>query len=58
MQRKIYMLGLDVGKKIRLQDAVYLYTPLIPSLRGTEGKMSSSVKESFISIRDEKEDIN
>lgn len=56
-QRKIYMLGLDVGKKIGLQDAVYLYTPLIPSLRGAEGKMSSSVKESFISIRDKKEDI-
>ncbi len=56
-QRKIYMLGLDVGKKIGLQEAVYLYTPLIPSLRGAEGKMSSSVKESFISIRDKKEDI-
>ncbi len=56
-QRKIYMLGRDVGKKIGLQDAVYLYTPLIPSLRGAEGKMSSSVKESFISIRDKKEDI-
>ena len=56
-QRKIYMLGKDVGKKVGLQDAVYLYTPLIPSLRGAEGKMSSSVKESFISIRDKKEDI-
>lgn len=56
-QRKIYMLGLDVGKKIELQNAVYLYTPIIPSLRGAEGKMSSSVKESFISIRDKKEDI-
>lgn len=56
-QRKIYMLGRDVGKKIGLQDAVYLYTPLIPSLKGAEGKMSSSVKESFISIRDKKEDI-
>jgi tyrosyl-tRNA synthetase len=56
-QRKIYMLGRDVGKKIGLQDAIYLYTPLIPSLKGAEGKMSSSVKESFISIRDKKEDI-
>ncbi len=56
-QRKIYMLGRDVGKKVGLQDAVYLYTPLIPSLKGAEGKMSSSVKESFISIRDKKEDI-
>lgn len=56
-QRKIYMLGRDIGHKIGLQDAIYLYTPMIPSLRGTEGKMSSSVKESFISIRDKKENI-
>ena len=56
-QRKIYMLGKDVGHKIGLQDAVYLYTPIIPSLKGAEGKMSSSVKESFISIRDKKEEI-
>ncbi len=56
-QRKIYMLGVDEGKEIGLQDAVYLYTPLIPSLKGPGGKMSSSVKESFISIRDKKEDI-
>jgi len=56
-QRKIYMLGVDEGKKIELQDAVYLYTPMIPSLRGSAGKMSSSVKESFISIRDTKKEI-
>jgi len=56
-QRKIYMLGVDEGKEIGLHDTVYLYTPIIPSLRGAEGKMSSSVKESFISIRDSKESI-
>ncbi|MFC1682462.1 tyrosine--tRNA ligase [Nanoarchaeota archaeon] len=56
-QRKIYMLGLDVGKEIDLQDAVYLYTPIIPSLKGADGKMSSSVKDSLISVRDNKEDI-
>ena len=56
-QRKIYMLGVDEGKEIGLQEAIYLYTPIIPSLRGAEGKMSSSVKESFISIRDSKESI-
>lgn len=55
-QRKIYMLGIDEGKEIELQDAVYLYTPLIPSLKG-EGKMSSSIEDSFISIRDSKVDI-
>jgi tyrosyl-tRNA synthetase len=56
-QRKIYMLGVDEGKEINLQDAVYLYTPIIPSLKGPGGKMSSSDKESFISIRDSQEDI-
>ena len=56
-QRKIYMLGLDEGKQINLQEAVYLYTPLIPSLKGPGAKMSSSIEGSFISIRDKKEDI-
>jgi len=56
-QRKIYMLGVDEGKEIGLQKAVYLYTPLIPGLKGPETKMSSSVPNSFISIRDKKEDI-
>ncbi len=55
-QRKVYMLGVDEGKEIGLQDAVYLSVPLIPSLKG-KGKMSSSDKDSFISIRDSKEDI-
>lgn len=56
-QRKIYMLGIDQGKEIDLQDAVYLYTPMIPGLKGPGTKMSSSVPGSFISIRDKKEDI-
>ncbi len=56
-QRKIYMLGLDNGKEINLQEAVYLYNSIIPSLKGPGGKMSSSVKDSFISIRDKNSDI-
>jgi len=56
-QRKIYMVGTDQGKEIGLQEAVYLYTPLIPGLGGPGTKMSSSVANSFISIRDKKEDI-
>jgi tyrosyl-tRNA synthetase len=56
-QRKIYMMGIDEGKNIGLQEAVYLYTPLIPGLRGPGTKMSSSVPNSFISIRDSKTDI-
>lgn len=56
-QRKIYMMGTDQGKEIDLQEAVYLYTPLIPGLGGLGTKMSSSIANSFISIRDKKEDI-
>lgn len=56
-QRKIYMLGTEVGKEVGLPEAVYIYTPIIPSLKGPGGKMSSSVPESLISIRDKKEDI-
>jgi len=56
-QRKIYMLGVDQGKNIGLQECVYLYTPLIPGLKGPGTKMSSSILDSFISIRDKKEDI-
>ncbi len=56
-QRKIYMLGLDVGQEIKIPEAVYLYTPLIPGLKGPGTKMSSSIPDSFISIRDKKEDI-
>lgn len=56
-QRKIYMMGLDQGKEIGLQEAVYLYTPLIPGLTGPGTKMSSSIQGSFISIRDKKEEI-
>lgn len=57
-QRKIYMMGMDQGKDIGLQEVVYLYTPLIPGLAGPGTKMSSSILNSFISIRDKKEDIS
>ena len=56
-QRKIYMLGQDVGKEVGIPEAVYLYTPIIPGLKGPGVKMSSSVPDSFISIRDKKAEI-
>ncbi len=56
-QRKIYMLGTELAKEIDLQDVVYLFTPLIPGLKGPGTKMSSSILDSFISIRDTKEEI-
>ncbi len=56
-QRKIYMLGQDVGKEVGIPEAVYLYTPIIPGLKGPGVKMSSSVPDSFISIRDKRAEI-
>jgi len=56
-QRKIYMLGMDVGKEVGIPEVVYLYTPIIPGLKGPGVKMSSSIEGSFISIRDSKETI-
>jgi len=56
-QRKIYVLGTELSKEIGLQETVYLYTPLIPGLKGPGTKMSSSVPNSFISIRDKKADM-
>ena len=55
-QRKIHMLGLEVFPLIDYKVPVYLHTPLISSLRGS-GKMSSSDKESLISIRDSENEI-
>ncbi|MBU0761379.1 MAG: tyrosine--tRNA ligase, partial [Nanoarchaeota archaeon] len=56
-QRKIYMLGKEIGKEVEIPEAVYLYTPIIPGLKGPGTKMSSSIHDSFISIRDKKPDI-
>ncbi len=54
-QRKIYMMGIDQGKDVGLQECVYLFTPLLPGLKGPETKMSSSFPNSFISVRDSKD---
>lgn len=58
-QRKIHMLGQEVFEEVlNYKKPVFVHTPLIPSLAGPDaGKMSSSDKTSFISIRDSKEDI-
>ncbi len=52
-QRKIHMLGLEVFDKIGYKKPVLVHTPLIASLKGPGGKMSSSEQGSFISIRDD-----
>lgn len=51
-QRKIHMLGVEVLPLIGYKKPVFVHTPLIPSLQGPGSKMSSSVPESMISIRD------
>jgi len=56
-QRKIHMLGTEVLPKINCKTPVFIHTPLIPSLQGPGSKMSSSIPESMISIRDKAEDI-
>ena len=56
-QRKIHMLGMEVLPKIGYKLPVFVHTPLIPSLQGPGSKMSSSVPESMISIRDKPEEI-
>ena len=50
-QRKIHMLGREVFDLINYKKPVYVHTPLINALQG-EGKMSSSIKDSLISVRD------
>jgi tyrosyl-tRNA synthetase len=56
-QRKIHMLGTEALKAINYKSPIFLHTPLISSLKGPGSKMSSSEEESFISIRDTKENI-
>ena len=56
-QRKIHMLAREILPKLSCKSPVCVHTPLIPSLQGPGSKMSSSVPESLISVRDSEEDI-
>jgi tyrosyl-tRNA synthetase len=57
-QRKIHMLALESLKDVDYKSPFLIHHELIPSLQGPDkGKMSSSVKESMISILDEDKDI-
>jgi len=55
-QRKIHALGRETGKSIGLDSFIAIHTPLISSLLG-EGKMSSSIPDSNISLNDSNEEI-
>ena len=57
-QRKIHMLALESLKDINYKQPFLIHHELIPSLKGPEhGKMSSSIKESMISISDSDKEI-
>ncbi len=57
-QRKIHMLALESLKDINYKQPFLIHHKLISSLKGPEhGKMSSSVKESMISISDSDKEI-
>jgi tyrosyl-tRNA synthetase len=57
-QRKIHMLALESLKDINYKKPFLIHHELIPSLKGPgQGKMSSSVKESMISIKDSEKEI-
>ena len=57
-QRKIHALGIELFSKIGLKKKpIFVHTGIIPSLRGPGEKMSSSVPDSMISIRDSKASI-
>lgn len=57
-QRKIHMLAVESLKDIEYKTPFIIHHELIPSLKGPEhGKMSSSVKESMISITDSDDEI-
>ena len=57
-QRKIHMLAHESLKKIHYKIPFFIHHELIPSLRGLgKGKMSSSIKESMISINDSEKEI-
>ncbi|MCD4666399.1 tyrosine--tRNA ligase, partial [archaeon] len=55
-QRKIHALGIENFDLLRYKKPVFVHTPLISSLKGP-GKMSSSEKDSYISIRDDEKEI-
>ncbi len=57
-QRKIHMIAVESLKEIDYPVPAFVHTSLIPSLKGAEsGKMSSSDKESLISVKDSSKEI-
>ncbi|MFH0955202.1 MAG: tyrosine--tRNA ligase [Candidatus Micrarchaeota archaeon] len=57
-QRKIHMLGRETFSEIGYHQVSFVHTPLINALTGQGQKMSSSIPNSMISIRDSSEEVN
>lgn len=56
-QRKIHMLAREVLGKVNYKKPILVHTPLIESLLGPGKKMSSSIPESILSVRDSEKQI-
>jgi tyrosyl-tRNA synthetase len=56
-QRKIHMLAREILSEIGCKKPVCVHTPLLPSLKGPEVKMSSSIPESMIAAEASPGDI-
>ncbi len=56
-QRHIYALAREILPKIGYKKGVYVFTPLITSLKGPGSKMSASRPETNISVHDTPEEI-
>lgn len=56
-QRKIHVLARELLPSIDYKQPICVHTPLITSLKGPGSKMSSSIQDSLISIRDSEKDI-
>ncbi|TFG34550.1 tyrosine--tRNA ligase [Candidatus Thorarchaeota archaeon] len=56
-QRNIYMLGRELLESVGYQKGVYIFMPLLPSLKGGGAKMSASDPSTHIRVTDGIEDI-
>ena len=56
-QRKIQMLAREILPEVGYKKPVCIHTPLLPSLKGPEVKMSSSIPDSMIAVEEPPESI-
>ncbi len=56
-QRKIHMLGREIMQEIGCKKPSFVHTPLLSSLSGGKGKMSSSLPDSVVSSKDSEKEV-